>query len=258
MIQGVLIDLSGVLYVGDKVLPGATAAMTRLRACGLPVRFVTNTTRTPRNRLIRRLASLGIQLSAEDLFTPAIAARQVLADQNLVAHFLIHPALAEDFDQLDVTGKVGRAVIIGDAGDGFTYESLNAAFRELADGAAFLALAKNRVFKDRDEKLSLDAGAFVAALEYATGQSATVLGKPSRDFYATAAASMNLALSDLVMIGDDVESDVSGALLAGVGKALLVRTGKYVEGAETAADPTPTAVVDDFAAAIDWILAHNG
>lgn len=257
MIQGVLIDLSGVLYVGDKALPGAAAAMARLRASGLPARFVTNTTRTPRNRLIRRLASFGFDLSAKDLFTPAIAARQILADRNLAAHFLIHPALAEDFDRLDAAGTSGRAVVIGDAGDGFTYESLNAAFRELADGAAFLALAKNRVFKDEDGKLSLDAGAFVAALEYAAGQSAVVLGKPSLDFYAAAAASMNLPLSDLVMIGDDLESDVSGALLAGVGKALLVRTGKYIEGAEAAADPAPSAVVDDFAAAIDWILSRN-
>jgi ribonucleotide monophosphatase NagD (HAD superfamily) len=118
-------------------------------------------------------------------------------------------------------------------------------------------LAKNRVFKDSDGRLSLDAGAFVAALEYATGRTARVLGKPSRDFYAAAAASMGLPLSDVAMIGDDVESDVSGALLAGVGKALLVRTGKYTEGAEAAADPAPTAVVADFAAAVDWILAHT-
>jgi ribonucleotide monophosphatase NagD (HAD superfamily) len=117
MIQGVLIDLSGVLYVGDKPVPGAAAAMTRLRASGLPARFITNTTRTPRDLLVTRLASLGFDLSAEDVFTPAAAARQILTEQGLTPHFLIHPALAEDFHQNAGTGPKGRALVIGDAGE---------------------------------------------------------------------------------------------------------------------------------------------
>ena len=199
---------------------------------------------------------MGFDIAAEELFTPAQAARKLLIEGGLTPHLLIHPALEEDFRGLPFPTEGDQAVVVGDAGDGFTYQALNAAFRDLANGAAFLALARNRTFLDMDGRLSLDTGAFVAALEYACGRTATVLGKPSADFFAEAARDMDVPMSDLVMIGDDVESDVSGALAAGVGHALLVRTGKYTPGAEATAEPEPTAVVDDFEAAADWILTR--
>ncbi|MBD1546841.1 TIGR01458 family HAD-type hydrolase [Roseibium aggregatum] len=256
MIRGILIDLSGVVYIGDEPVAGALEALSRIRRSGLPVRFLTNTTRTPKRGLLRRLSKMGFEIAAEELFTPAQAARELLIERGLTPHLLIHPALEEDFRGLPPLIGGERAVIVGDAADGFTYQALNAAFRELANGAVFLALAKNRTFLDADGSLSLDTGAFVAALEYASGRTATVLGKPSKDFFAEAAREMGVDLNDLAMIGDDVESDVSGALAAGVGHALLVRTGKYAPGAEAAAEPEPTAVVDDIGAAADWILAR--
>ncbi|WP_346892543.1 TIGR01458 family HAD-type hydrolase [uncultured Roseibium sp.] len=256
MIRGILIDLSGVIYIGDGPVAGAREALSRIRKSGLPVRFLTNTTRTPKQSLLERLSKMGFEIKAEELFTPAQAARELLLKRRLTPHLLIHPALEEDFQGLPASSGGACAVVVGDAADGFTYQALNAAFRDIADGADFLALAKNRTFLDADGHLSLDTGAFVAALEYASGRTATVLGKPSADFYAEAAWDMDVQMSGLVMIGDDVESDVSGALKAGVGHALLVRTGKYTPGAETKADPQPTAVVDDIDAAADWILAR--
>jgi len=256
MIRGILIDLSGVIYIGGDPVAGAVEALSRIRGSGLPVRFLTNTTRTSKRGLLDRLSKMGISVPAEELFTPAQAARELLLKRALAPHLLVHPTLEEDFRDLPSPPDAQRAVVIGDAGDGFTYQALNAAFRELAMGAAFLALARNRSFLDTDGGLSLDTGAFVAALEYASGRTATVLGKPSVDFFAEAARDMHLPPGDLVMIGDDVESDVSGALAAGVGHGLLVRTGKYVPGAEASARPEPTAVVDDIGAAADWILAR--
>ncbi len=256
MIRGILIDLSGVIYIGEGPVADARDALSRIRESGLPVRFLTNTTRTPKRSLLERLSRMGFDIAAEDIFTPAQAARERLIERRLTPHLLIHPALEEDFRNLPSSTDGDRAVVVGDAGDGFTYKALNAAFRELAKGADFLALARNRTFLDADGELSLDTGAFIAALEYACGRTATVLGKPSADFYAEAARNMDVQLDDLVMIGDDVESDVSGALAAGLGQALLVRTGKYTPGAEAAADPEPTAVVDDIGAAADWILAR--
>ena len=147
-------------------------------------------------------------------------------------------------------------MVIGDAGSGFTYDSLNAAFR-VFDGAEFLALATNRTFKDHDGELSLDAGPFVAALEFATRCKATVLGKPSPDFFSAALESMGCAAEDAVMVGDDAEMDVAGALAAGVGYGVLVQTGKYVEGVEASVDPRPSAVVDDLASAVRWILKRQ-
>jgi HAD superfamily hydrolase (TIGR01458 family) len=256
MIKGVLLDLSGVIYVGNQVLPGTLDAIARLRDARLPVRFLTNTTRTPKSGVLRRLRTMGFPIADDELFTPAEAARKWLAANKRSPHLLIHPDLGEDFQGL--ADWSDKAVVVGDAGTGFTFDTLNAAFRSLMGGAEFLALATNRTFRDFDGELSLDAGAFVAALEFATQRKATVLGKPSRDFFSSALASMGCAAGDAVMVGDDAEMDVSGALSAGLSAGVLVRTGKYLVGAETRFDPAPSAVVDDLPAAVKWILERRG
>ena len=126
----------------------------------------------------------------------------------------------------------GEAVVVGDAGAFFTYDLLNQAYRKIIHGAEFLALAKNRNFLDRDDELSLDAGPFVAGLEYASGKMATVLGKPAPAFFKLAVESMACRPGDVVMIGDDAEADVGGAMAAGL-QGILVQTGKYRPGQET-------------------------
>lgn len=252
-IDGVLIDLGGVIYVGDHALPGAIAAVERLRAADLPLRFLTNTTRMSKRGIIARLSEMGLPLGADDLFTPADAARAWLAQNRLAAHLLVHPDLEEDFAGL--TEGEAQAVVVGDAGEAFSYAAMNAAFRSLIAAAPLLALARNRSFRDDDHELSLDAGAFVSGLEYAADCEAVLMGKPSPAFFATALASMDCTAERAVMIGDDVESDVVGALSAGLGGAFLVRAGKYRPGDEDRAAQPPSAVVDDFAAATAWVLA---
>ncbi|MDX8498434.1 TIGR01458 family HAD-type hydrolase [Mesorhizobium sp. VK4C] len=249
-----LLDLLGVVYDGDTPITGAAAAIERLRNAGLLLRFVSNTTRSPRSAIIAQLAAMGIEVADEELLTPARAAVEWLRRHGRQPHLLVHPDLEVEFSGLE--GGSGRAVVVGDAGEAFDHASLNRAFRELVAGADFLALAVNRTFKDSDGLLSLDAGAFVAALEFASGRSPVVLGKPSPDFFLSALAGLNYLAADAVMVGDDAESDVAGALSAGLGAALLVRTGKYRPNDETRFDPAPTAVVDDLAAATDWIISR--
>ena len=255
MIRGVLLDLAGVIYDGDHALPGALSAIDRLRQAGLSLRFVTNTTRMPKRKVLGRLAKLGLDIWQAELFTPAEAARNWLAANDCSPSLLVHPNLAEEFD--GETGRPHLAVIIGDAGEDFDFARLNHAFRELIGGAPFIALAKNRSFKDADGGLSLDAGAFVTALEFATGREALVLGKPSPAFFQAALASMNCAPESAVMVGDDAESDIAGALGAGLVAAVLVRTGKYRAGDETRFSPRPTATVADLSAAVDLIVAQR-
>ncbi|MFT5033451.1 MAG: ribonucleotide monophosphatase NagD (HAD superfamily) [Bermanella sp.] len=79
-----------------------------------------------------------------------------------------------------------------------------------------------------------DAGPFVKALEYASAKTATVLGKPSADFFIIAVDSMGLKPSQVLMVGDDVEADVAGEMAAGL-DACLVKTGKYQAGDEVKA-----------------------
>ena len=251
MIEGVLLDLSGVLYVGDSALTGATRALARLREAGLPVRFVTNVTRRPFDEILERLRAMGFDIAPDELLTAPRAARAYVDSRGLRPYLLIHPALEPEFADLD-TGSP-NAVLLGDAEDRFDYAHLNRAFRVIMEGGALLAMGNNQYFQDRDG-LSLDIGPFVAALEYASGERAVVLGKPSADFYAVAVASLGCEAARAVMVGDDALADVDGALAAGL-QGILVRTGKYRPGDEDRITHSGAQVVDDFVAAVQRILS---
>ena len=251
MVKGVLIDLDGVVYVGNQALPGSLDAIRRIREVHIPCKFITNTTRRPRRRIVSDLARLGLDIVAQDLFTPAALARDFLARRNLVPLLIVHPDLREDFAGLAADG--GEAVVIGDAGAFFTYDLLNQAYRKILHGAEFLALAKNRNFLDHDNELSLDAGPFVAGLEYASGKVATVLGKPAPAFFKLAVESMACGPEDVVMIGDDAEADVGGAMAAGL-QGILVQTGKYRPGQEASLAERPTHVVQNLKAAVELLF----
>jgi len=227
-LRTLLLDLGGVFYQGDHLIPGALDTLARLRASGLALRFVTNTTRQNRAALQSELAGRGIAIAANELFTPAVAAHDLLLARHLRPLLLIHPDLAPDFAGLD-TAKP-NAVVVGDAGEHFSYARFNLAFRLLHAGAPLLALGRNRYFQERDG-LSLDAGPFVAGLEYAAGVQAELLGKPAPALFAAALESAGCPPTAAAMIGDDVEADVNGALAAGL-RGILVRTGKYRPGDE--------------------------
>lgn len=118
-------------------------------------------------------------------------------------------------------------------------------------GADLIAIHKGRYYS-RGDGLALGPGPFVSALEFATGKTATVLGKPERAFFHSALEGFNCEPHEVVMIGDDVKDDVEGALRAGM-KAILVRSGKYRSGDEASSSIEPTAVCDNFAAAVEFI-----
>jgi HAD superfamily hydrolase (TIGR01458 family) len=250
MIRGVLLDLSGVIYIGDHLIAGATEAVRRLQEAGMPVRFITNTTRSTRATILGNLFRMGLDLAPEALFTAPLAARAYVQRHGLNPLCVVHPGLAEDLPE--ATAEPHDAVLIGDAGDEFTYENMNRAFRLLLEGAPLLAMGNNRYFKETDG-YSLDVGPFVAALEYAANTTATVLGKPAPQFFHEAVGELGCAPGEVVMVGDDVVSDVKGAIDAGL-QAVLVRTGKYRPEDENQLDVTEARVVDDIAAAVRWIL----
>jgi HAD superfamily hydrolase (TIGR01458 family) len=245
-VQALLLDLDGVLYVEDEPVPGARPAVAELRERGLALRFVTNTTSRPRRLILDRLNRLGFDVAAEELSTPAaLAVSHCLAAGRSRAMLLVRDDVKEDFAELDEVEDRVEAVVVGDLGEGFAYEVLNRAFRHLMDGAELIALQRNRYWL-RPEGLALDVGPFVAALEYAARVDAFVVGKPSADFFATILAGIPAEPGEAAMVGDDVESDVGGALDAGLA-GVLVRTGKYRDDALRASGIDPTAVVDSIA-----------
>lgn len=254
MIQGVVLDLSGVLYVGDAAVPGAIEAIGRLQNSTVPYCFITNTSRRTLSMIEHSLQQLGFDIVADDIFTAATATLAYLNDHGLIPHALVHANLQDDFAQLQ--GVQPNAVVLGDAAQGFTYDSLNRAFRVLMRGAdtPLISMGYNRYFMESDG-LSLDLGAFTAALEFASGKQAIIMGKPSKDFFLQAVDKLGCEPQQVMMIGDDVESDVNGALHAGL-QACLVKTGKYREGDEDSINADDCLLAADIAEAIDQVLAR--
>ncbi len=237
-----LLDLDGTLYVNGSAIAGAPDTLARLRRDGTPFRLVTNTTSRSRAMLVERLREYGFEVAPEELFTATLAGVEAArtAGYRLVAPFLATPALV-DLAGLELIGGTSGcpgeahsrpdAIIVGDLGEGWTYALLQEAFEHLMNGAALLALSRDRYWL-KDGRLALDVGAFVAALEYAGGAQAEIAGKPSGTFYAAALRSLGRASepATVAMIGDDLWSDVRGAQGAGIA-GWLVRTGKFREGA---------------------------
>jgi HAD superfamily hydrolase (TIGR01458 family) len=247
-IKGFLIDLDGVLYVGDRAIDGAPDAIKYLRQNGYKFRFVSNTTRKSRGAIANRLHTMGFSIPVEYIFTPALAAASWLKNNNKRSYYLVVTGdVGQDFPppHVDAGNNVPDVVIVGDGGDMITYESMNRAFRHLMNGAELLALEKDRYWMAPDG-LSLSAGPFVTALEFATGKRATVVGKPSTAFFELALQDMGLYPADVAMIGDDIHTDIAGAHMAGI-DGILVRTGKYREDAVQNATVKPVQIIDSIA-----------
>ncbi|MEM7697545.1 MAG: TIGR01458 family HAD-type hydrolase [Verrucomicrobiota bacterium] len=222
-VKAVFFDLSGVLYEGSRVIPGAKLALGRARDAGLLIRFVTNTATKSREEILDKLGRFGIEAEPGELYSAPMAALDYIEENDLFPYCLVHESIENDFRFFERSRP--NAVLIGDARMKLHYDGLNRAFQLVMDGAPLLAIGKNRYFKT-EEKLQLDAGAFIAALEWAAGVEATVLGKPSREFYDAVVESTDLDASECLMIGDDLEGDVIAALDAGLA-ATLVKTGKF-------------------------------
>ncbi len=228
MIGSLLLDLSGVLYDGDSIIPGAVQAVDRAQRGGLEVRFITNTSRKTREKLLQHLRMLDFVVEQDQLFTAVDAARQWLRQRNLRPFCLVHEAIAGEF--ADFEQREPNAVLIADAADGFNYRNLNYAFQLCIEGAPLVGVGYNRYFRSGD-KLLLDAGAFIRAIEFAAAAEATIVGKPGAEFFEQVVASTTTPPGRTLMVGDDVFGDVEGALQADL-QACLVRTGKYRTGDE--------------------------
>jgi HAD superfamily hydrolase (TIGR01458 family) len=245
-VEGILLDLSGVIYVEDEAVPGAAETLAAVRSRGLPIRLVTNTTMRPRRSILERLERLGLEADPAELITPATLAKSRCEQAGYESVTLVVlDELREDLEGLEQRGESVDAVIVGDLGDRWSYEVLNEAFRQLMDGAALIALQKNRYWETA-AGLSLDAGPFVAALEYGSGTPAEVVGKPSPAFFELALRELGVSADRAAMVGDDVEADVGGALDAGL-SGVLVRTGKYREDLVRESGIEPTATIDSIA-----------
>jgi phospholysine phosphohistidine inorganic pyrophosphate phosphatase len=260
---GILCDLEGTLYSGDTPLPGATRLVPALRARGIPFRFVTNTTSRSRRLIVARLAAMGITVSVDEIVSAPVAGASLARERGhgIVAPFLAE-AVLEDLEGLEFCGgTVARAeghptaIILGDLGEHWSYALLQQAHEHLRDGAEFITCSRDRAYRKAD-RLVLDVGPFVAALEYASGCAALLAGKPSPVIYEAALRQLHLPeveRSRVVMIGDDLHSDIVGAQQAGF-VAWAVETGKFSAAEAVSAGVAPDRIIPG----LETLLAELG
>jgi HAD superfamily hydrolase (TIGR01458 family) len=149
-----------------------------------------------------------------------------------------------------------EAVVIGDNGDNWNFQLMNDIFQKVYDGAEIVAMHMNRYWYPHGGELSLDAGAFIKAIEYGSGKHAALIGKPSAIYFHSALQMLGLpSNSEFLMIGDDIESDIIGAQKAG-GKGLLIYTGKTKYPLNKGINLKPDYEAQNLTEVIDIIKSH--
>lgn len=248
---GLLCDLEGTLYTADTPLPGATRLVPALRAHGIPFRFVTNTTSRSRPSLVSRLAMMGITVSADEIVSAPVAAAALARARGhtIVAPFLL-PDVFEDLAGVTLAGGTApkgegaTAVLVGDLGERWNFDLLQEAYDLLRAGADLITCSRDRAYR-KGTALVLDAGPFVAALEYASGTTAHLAGKPSTALYEAAIAELGMAgrnRASILMLGDDMHGDIAGAQQAGL-TAWAVETGKFSKAEAAQAGVVPDRII---------------
>jgi HAD superfamily hydrolase (TIGR01458 family) len=259
--RAILFDLDGVLYTGDTAIDGAASVINWCIDQAIPHLFLTNTTSRPRSALVDKLARLDIKSTPDDFLTPALAAQQWLRSNiNGKIALFIPDATRDEFAEFDQCGhdaeQGAEAVIIGDLGEAWDFNTLNRAFRLLMNNAdaRLIALGMTRYWRAADG-LRLDAAPFVKALEHASGREVIVLGKPSKEFYASALEKTGCNASETIMIGDDIRGDIEGSQNAGI-RGLLVKTGKFQQ-TDLETGIKPCDVIESVADLPAWWNSHH-
>jgi HAD superfamily hydrolase (TIGR01458 family) len=251
----VVLDMEGVLHVDWAPLPGAAAAVARLQEADIDAAVLTNTTGHSRAAIAERLAGMGIPIPAARVVTAASAAAEHLRRNHPGArvHALVEPRVTEELAGIELVDEPSAAdvVLLGGPDASWTYARLDAVFRRLMGGAALVAMQRNRWWTTAGGP-ALDAGAFVAGLEYAADVRAVVTGKPAPGIFGAACAVLGADPSAVLMVGDDLDSDLRPAAALGM-RTCLVRTGKGATFAPAAGELDLD--VADLAAAVDALLA---
>ncbi len=271
--KGLLIDIDGVLVQQGRAIAGAPEGLAEVARRGLPYRLATNTSLVSRATLARRAAALGLAVDP-DRIVSALSASAALAARRFPGRPLFvlcsgdarrefagqHLLRADEADALAADPGGCAAVIVGDSPEALTWANLNRAFRLVRAGARLVAMHRNPWWLTPAGP-TIDAGAFVVGLEFATRRRALLAGKPSRTFFAEAVRALGVPAADVVMVGDDLRSDVAGARRAGL-RTVWVRSGRHgpddLALAASRGDPPPDAAAPDFAAVVAALVAGPG
>ena len=265
--RALLLDFDGVLALAGRAVPGSPEAVEELGRRGIPFRIITNTSLSSRATLAARVAERGLTIPADHWVTAlsisaAWTARRlpgeplfVIASDDAKTEFAAQRLLPSA--EAAAADSRAAAVVIGDSASELTWTNVNAAFGLVHRGARLIAMHRNKWWITPAGP-TIDSGAYVAAIEYATDVRATVTGKPSPTAFSEAVRSLraeipDLRRSEIVMVGDDIATDVGGGHRAGL-RTALVLTGKHGESDVAEARRRGRAVPDVIAPSLGALV----
>lgn len=253
--QAIFFDLDGVFYVGDQLIHGAIDTLQWCDENHIPYLFITNTTSKPPQAIVEKLLGFGIETEVSRIMSPLVATVDWLKQKG-IQHISLYmgeqpKSMFSEFQIVKSIEEPTEAVIVGDMGEGWSFDVMNQAFRQLMQepSPCLIALGMTRYWRAQDG-LRLDAGAFVTAFQYASGIEPIVLGKPAQAFFNAAMQHLAVTSDEVILIGDDIKGDIDGAKQAGI-RGLLVRTGKF-RPADLDGPIKPYAVIDSIADLAGW------
>jgi HAD superfamily hydrolase (TIGR01450 family) len=241
-VRAFVLDADGVLMYRGAPIPGSPEALVEIRRRRMPYRVVTNFSSAHRSTLAAAFGkATGLPVDGAEIITAASAAAAYTATRHPGEPLLVLSApdarrewagqLLVAPEEADARSEPVGAVVIGDAGDDLNYANLDIAFRQLRAGANFVAMHRNPWWMTT-KGFTLDAGAFVAGLEFALDRRAVVCGKPSPMVFRQAVAELRgeigdprLRTADVAMVGDDPKADFAASRRAGL-RPFLALTGK--------------------------------
>lgn len=259
-VEGLLLDLDGVLISRGEAIPGAAAALDRLRERSVPFVVLTNTSLVSRVTLAVQARAAGFDLPPDRIVSAlsATAARTardlpgeplfVLASEDARREFAGQRLI--DATAADAPDARAAAVVVGDSPEALEWANVNRAFRLVRGGAALVAMHRNPWWLTPAGE-TIDSGAYVAGLEYATGARATLVGKPAPAIFREALGILRslpgargLRLGEVAMVGDDLRSDIAPARRLGLA-SVLVLTGRTSGDAATSLADLPSRARPD-------------
>jgi len=244
-----LLDLDGVIYRGEKALPGAVEFVSCLQSRRIPFLFITNnSTRTPA-AVVEKLAAFGLLLSEEHVLTSSLATAGHLAAEApaktpvyVIGEAGLRDALVSKGFRAVRDHTQAEYVVVGHD-TGLTWRKLADATLAIGRGARFIGTNPDRALPTEDG-LVPGAGAILAALEAATGVSPQVIGKPQPAVFQYALTILGAEAHTTVMVGDRLDTDIQGAINAGL-RSVAVLTGVSTLRDLMQASPPPDLIVKD-------------
>jgi len=250
-IKAIFFDLDGTLYFKGKAIKGAIETVDYLKSKGYTCRFLTNTDSKQTSAILERVTEMGFHITLDEIFTPVTASVKFLElKKNATVYPFVSDEIIQEYDKFNTSEDTVDYLVIGDCSDKVSYSSLNKTFQLIGEQTKILALQKGRYYYDNTGK-NLDTGAFVSMMEYASNKTAAVLGKPSESFFNILLQDLSLNPSDILMIGDDITTDIVGANAISASSA-LVKTGKYQDQAHLKTG-TPDYILDSAADLVNYL-----